>query len=237
MNLQTISKKLSKEVDTLAFAEPVTHVYNPLDYAWNLHAQFLELYGDRGAKILLLGMNPGPWGMAQTGVPFGEVGFVRDWMKLEGEVKKPKNEHPKRPIDGLTCSRSEVSGARLWGWGASTFGTPEAFFDKFFVWNYCPLSFMEESGRNKTPDKLPVEERDALFAVCDRWLDEVVKTGGFERVIGVGAFAEQRARKAVTTDVEFGRILHPSPASPKANAGWEEAIVQEFAEMGVSLTP
>lgn len=235
MSLHSISKRLSADVDKLTFAEPVTHVYNPLDYAWELHADYLERFGNRGARILLLGMNPGPWGMAQTGVPFGEVNFVRDWMGLHGTVKAPKNEHPKRPIEGLQCSRSEVSGARLWGWAQRSFVTPEAFFDRFFVWNYCPLSFMEESGRNRTPDKLPASEREELFAVCDKRLAEVAETLDVERVIGVGAFAEKQARKAINMDIEFGRILHPSPASPKANAGWEDAIALELNAMGIAI--
>ena len=30
----TAAQKLSKGVDALQFAEPTTHVYNPLSYAW-----------------------------------------------------------------------------------------------------------------------------------------------------------------------------------------------------------
>lgn len=235
--LAEISIKLAQDVDGLTFGLPVTHVYNPLNYAWELHRDYLEKFGNRGAKILLLGMNPGPWGMAQTGVPFGEVGFVRDWLGIQGEVQKPEDEHPKRPIEGLACQRSEVSGARLWGWARDHFGDAEAFFDTFFVWNYCPLSFMEASGLNRTPDKLPVDERQALFAVCDEALASVVAALEAEWVVGVGAFAEQRARKAVGGDVQFGRILHPSPASPKANAGWDEAVTSEFLAMGMPVGP
>lgn len=230
-----ISRKLAQDVDGLAFGLPVTHVYNPLNYAWELHRNYLDKFADLGAKVLLLGMNPGPWGMAQTGVPFGEIGFVRDWMEIRGEVEKPADEHPKRPIEGLACKRSEVSGARLWGWAKSRYGEPEAFFGQFFVWNYCPLSFMELSGLNRTPDKLPVDERNALFSKCDEALSAVAEALEVDFVVGVGAFAEQRARKAISRDVQFGRILHPSPASPKANAGWEDAVEAEFAAMGISV--
>jgi single-strand selective monofunctional uracil DNA glycosylase len=137
----------------------VTHVYNPLDYAWATHAQYLEFYGGAPKEVLFLGMNPGPWGMAQTGVPFGEVGAVRDWLGIDAEIGRPEHEHPKRPVTGLACTRSEVSGARLWGWARDLFGGPERFFDRFFIANYCPLAFLEESGRNHTPDKLPAAER------------------------------------------------------------------------------
>ena len=141
-------------LNALEFAPPVTHVYNPLVYAWELHAAYIRLAGAGHKRVVFLGMNPGPFGMAQTGVPFGEIPAVRDWMRLHGTVGKPPEEHPKRPVTGLACTRSEVSGARLWGAVADRFGRPEAFFRDHFVANYCPLVFMEASGRNRTPDKL-----------------------------------------------------------------------------------
>ena len=171
MSLVRIDRKLSKEVSALSFAEPVCHVYNPLDYARGPHEAFLKRYGEGPKEVLLLGMNPGPWGMAQTGVPFGDVGLVRDWLGITGKVSRPDGEHPKRRVEGFDCGRSEVSGSRLWGWARERFETPERFFARFFVINYCPLAFLEASGRNRTPDKLPKAEREALLgAVLDHRL-------------------------------------------------------------------
>ena len=34
-------------------------------------------------RVVFLGMNPGPFGMAQVGVPFGEVAAVRDWLRID----------------------------------------------------------------------------------------------------------------------------------------------------------
>ena len=121
-------------------------------------------------RVLYFGMNPGPFGMAQTGVPFGEVAAVRDWLGIEAPVERPAREHPKRRVEGFACRRSEVSGARLWGWARARFGTPERFFARFFVWNWCPLGFLADSGANLTPAELPAAERRALEAVCDRAL-------------------------------------------------------------------
>ncbi|MBD3853259.1 MAG: single-stranded DNA-binding protein, partial [Acidobacteria bacterium] len=217
MNLVEIAQELAEEVDRLEFAPPVTHVYNPLDYAWGAHARYLERYGDAPKKVLFLGMNPGPWGMAQTGVPFGEVGAVRDWLRIDAAIGRPDPEHPKRPVHGLACTRSEVSGARLWGWARDLFATPERFFERFFIANYCPLAFMESTGRNRTPDKLPVSERKPLFEACDRALRKTVEHLRSDLVVGVGTFAEGRARSALgEAGVRIGRILHPSPASPAA---------------------
>jgi single-strand selective monofunctional uracil DNA glycosylase len=234
--LTDIAKKLGQEVNRLRFAPPVTHVYNPIDYAWDAHVQYLERYGKGPKEVLFLGMNPGPWGMAQTGVPFGEVNAARDWLGIDAQIGRPKNEHPKRQVAGLACTRSEVSGARLWGWARETFGSPDHFFDRFFIANYCPLAFLEESGRNRTPDKLPADERGPLLEICDRALRHTVEHLRPELVVGVGAFAEGRARAALDgISVAIGRILHPSPASPAANRGWAEQATKELRELGVVL--
>jgi single-strand selective monofunctional uracil DNA glycosylase len=181
-------------------------------------------------------MNPGPFGMVQTGVPFGDVAMVRDWLGIQAPVGKPPQEHPKRPVLGFDCPRSEVSGARLWGWARDRFDAPETFFDRFFVANYCPLAFMEESARNLTPDKLPAAEQQALSGICDDALRETVRALRPRLVIGVGGFAERRARAALAGEnVGVGTILHPSPASPIANRGWAPAIERQLAAMGVAL--
>jgi len=225
-----------RELAPLRFGPPVTHVYNPLEYAREPLERYFERYGQGTKEVVFLGMNPGPFGMAQTGVPFGEIAHVRDWLKIEGRVGKPPVEHPKRPILGFDCHRSEVSGARIWGWARRTFGTPERFFARFFVFNYCPLVFMEASGRNLTPDKLPRAERDPLFAVCDRALRRSIEIWKPEWVIGVGAFAEGRAKEALAgTGISVGRILHPSPASPLANNGWAQNVETTLREMGIRI--
>jgi single-strand selective monofunctional uracil DNA glycosylase len=237
--LRQISRSLCDEVDALAFGPPTTHVYNPLRYARAPHELFLERFGEGEREVLLVGMNPGPFGMAQTGVPFGDVGLVRDWMGIEAEVGSPANPHPKRPIDGFACPRSEVSGSRLWGWARDRFGTAEAFFARFFVTNYCPLVFMEASSRNRTPDKLPRAERVPLYAACDRALRDIVAHVRPRVVLGVGKFGDQRAREALAdmpSPPEIGWILHPSPASPRANRGWAEQAEADLRRHGVTLS-
>ena len=236
MKLTSIARRLLREVNDLKFSDPVAYVYNPLDYAWKPHKAYLERYGEGKRDALFVGMNPGPFGMAQTGVPFGEIAAVRDWLGIEEPVKRPKPEHPKRPILGFECPRSEVSGARLWGWAQQRFKSPEDFFDRFFVYNYCPLVFLESSGRNRTPDKLPAAEREALFAACDKALRALVDELQPNIVIGVGAFAEKRAADVLADrDVEIARILHPSPASPIANRGWAAQAEKDLKRAGIKV--
>ncbi len=234
MDLIAAARSLSRCLGRLRFGPPVTHVYNPLQYAKEPAEAYLKRYARPGVEVLLLGMNPGPFGMAQTGVPFGEVSAVRDWLGIEGVVKKPKTEHPRRPVLGFACPRSEVSGARIWGWARSRFGTPEKFFERFFVLNYCPLTFMEASGRNRTPDKLPAAEREPLFEACDRTLRASVEHLRPRFAIGVGRFAEARARAALGgLDLTIGRILHPSPANPRANRDWAGQAERELRSLGI----
>lgn len=218
----------------MRFGEPVTHVYNPLVHAGRGHRRYLRRFGDGRKRVVFLGMNPGPYGMTQTGVPFGEIAAVRDWMRIEERIDRPRPEHPKRPVDGFACTRSEVSGARLWGAIANHWRRPEDFFRDHFIANYCPLVFMEDSGRNRTPDKLPSAERDPLYAACNDHLRRLVKILEPEWIIGVGAFAETRAREVLgDLDLAFGRVLHPSPANPRANRDWAGEAERELQALGV----
>jgi single-strand selective monofunctional uracil DNA glycosylase len=226
--------ELTKKVSTLRFGPPVTHVYNPLEYASQPHRQYIRRFANTPKRVVYLGMNPGPFGMAQTGVPFGEIAMVREWMGIEAPVARPGHEHPKRPVLGFACARSEVSGARLWGAIAEHYGEPEGFFARHFVANYCPLVFIHESGRNITPNKLPAPERDPLYAACDHFVRRLVRALEPAWVIGVGAFAASRAAEALSDQaVQLGTILHPSPANPRANRDWTGQVRAQLRDLGI----
>jgi single-strand selective monofunctional uracil DNA glycosylase len=229
--LVRISRELCAQVDALRFPS-VPYVYNPLVYARAPHEAYLERWGaKRPREVLMVGMNPGPFGMAQTGVPFGDVTMVRDFLGIEGPVGKPAREHPARPIAGFACHRSEVSGTRFWGWARDRCGTAERFFERMYVANWCPLVFMGDSGANRPPDKLPAAESKPLFTVCNEAFARVVDVMRPSLVVAIGGFAEQRAREALGTEVEIGRILHPSPASPAAN-NWAAVVDEQLRALG-----
>ena len=228
------ARTLAAAVDRLRFPAPVAYVYNPLDYARVPHERYLERFVDGPRDVLLLGMNPGPFGMAQTGVPFGEVSFVRDWMGIVEPVGKPAREHNKRPIDGFACTRSEVSGARLWGAFARRFPDARDFFAERLVANYCPLVFMDEGGRNLTPDKLAKAERAALEAACDAHMRAIVDVLKPSLVLGIGAWAAKRCAQVVGARARVGTMPHPSPASPAANTGWDKLARRALEEQGIA---
>jgi len=167
-------------------------------------------------------------------VPFGDTAHVKDWLKIKGCVNKPEKEHPKRLIYGLDCTRAEVSGSRLWGFLKEHSKSPENFFHQCFIHNYCPLVFMTSSGKNITPPQLPKGERQQVLELCDKSLVDVVKLTDVKIVVGVGKFAEERARKAlIDSEVEIFSIMHPSPASPAANAGWSDIALTQLTDMGL----
>jgi len=234
--LGSIMSDLIGQLRHLRFGPPVTHVYNPLEYAQESLRRYHTKFAYTPKEIVLLGMNPGPWGMAQTGVPFGEIQAVRDWMEIEAPVGTPKKMHPKRPVMGFFCTKREVSGKRLWGWAQKTFQTPQRFFERFFVANYCPLLFIEGSGRNRTPDQIRATEQKPLLEICDHALRRTIEYFNPRFVIGVGKFAEKRARIAINNrKVRIGMIAHPSPANPQANRGWESLIVKQLIDLGIRI--
>ncbi|XP_060051185.1 single-strand selective monofunctional uracil DNA glycosylase isoform X2 [Erinaceus europaeus] len=229
-------RRLNTELDQLQFSEPVSIVYNPVDYAWEPHRSYVTRFCQGPKKVLFLGMNPGPFGMGQTGVPFGEVNAVRDWLGIAGSVRPPPQEHPKRPVLGLECPQSEVSGARFWGFFQKLCGQPEVFFRHCFVHNLCPLLFLAPGGRNLTPADLPAKQREQLLNICDSALCRQVRLLGVRLVVGVGRVAEQRARRALADlmpEVQVEGLLHPSPRNPQANKGWEAVAKERLTELGL----
>ncbi|HNU68788.1 MAG TPA: single-stranded DNA-binding protein [Myxococcota bacterium] len=233
--LAGITDRLVSSIEGIAFGPPVAFAYNPLVYARQSWDLYCARFGLSPRKVLLVGLNPGPFGMAQVGVPFGEISAVRDWMGIVAPVGRPRAEHPARPILGFQCTRSEVSGRRLWGWAMDGWTTADRFFETFFVTNYCPLVFMESSGRNLTPDKLPSSVRNALFSACDIAIRDTVTHFKPEFVMGMGTVTATRLREALDgMNVRIGQVPHPSPANPAANRGWGELMDRSMAQIGIS---
>lgn len=231
------SRQLADRLRPLSFST-ASHVYLPLDYAREPHELYLSRFGGGTKRVVFLGMNPGPFGMAQTGVPFGEIAAVRDWMGISAHVGKPVVEHPKRPVQGFACQKSEVSGRRLWGLFSERFPVAADFFRDHFVLNYCPLVWMSATGANLTPDKLSTAEMEPVEAACLDHLSRSLEVLQPDYLIGVGAFAEERLKTAagkIGSSATLGRILHPSPASPAANRGWAEAAAKQLAGLGIRI--
>jgi single-strand selective monofunctional uracil DNA glycosylase len=237
--LGTIAATLRDAVDPYVDRAPhetIDCILNPLEYAWERHLDYLERHAPPGeVEAVFVGMNPGPFGMAQTGVPFGSPDLVRDFLGISGPVRQPRRCHAERPIEGFEGKRTEVSGQRLWGAVRDCFGAPQEFFRRFFVLNYCPLVLQSESGANLTPDKASAEFMAECMAACDQHLAETLKVLRPKTVIGVGKWAEQRAAKVIAAhglDAKVASILHPSPASPAANKDWLGTVRKQLDALG-----
>jgi single-strand selective monofunctional uracil DNA glycosylase len=230
--LARIARRLSRDLRGVKPGSAVTCTYDPLDYAWTAHAAFLAQARAR-PRALLLGMNPGPFGMVQTGVPFGEVAAVRTFLGITSGVRPPVRMHPRRPVLGFDCPRSEVSGRRFWGLMRQAFGTRRGFFRAAFVWNWCPLAFTAASGANITPDHLPSASRKRIERTCDAALRDVIEALEPAMVIGIGAFARDAATRAIGNRLPVHMVLHPSPASPAANRGWEAQARRQLRACGL----
>ncbi len=227
--------KLRDACASLCFSAPVAYTYNPLSYAFSGYEAYVQRYVRGQVDVLYLGMNPGPFGMAQTGVPFGEVDAVTRWLGLHALVGQPYPMHPKRVIEGFSCPRSEVSGRRLWGLFEEVYGEADAFFAHSFVANFIPLIWMSESGANITPDKLPKEQRQAVEQLCEQHLREMIEILSPRYLIGVGGYATKQleaiAKSIPERDFHIATLLHPSPASPMANKLWPQRPKEQLAEI------
>ena len=227
-----LSEDCNRGINRIMKHKSVAHVTNPLDYAWAYHEQFIDQWSEFGATTLLLGMNPGPYGMAQTGVPFGATAMARDILQIkERDVRTPPRAHPKRPIEGLSMERQEVSGTRFWSMLSDHYGSTEAIFSNIYVVNHCPLLILGETGRNVTPVDLPKATIEPVLKACDKHLKSVVDIMAIESVVGVGNYAKKRAQ-SVLNDVHIDSMWHPSPASPLANrnggADWRANAISKI---------
>ena len=227
--------ELSGQLAAMRSRIPVTAVYDPSQYAREPFESFLQLCAAGRRRYLLLGMNPGPWGMAQTGVPFGTVSWVRDWMGITGRIGQPAEMLASRPVAGWACPREEVSGSRLWGLLAEMYKSAGRLFSEVAVLNYCPLLFLQSSGSrtsNVTPDRLPAAVAGRIQSACDEHLARVVDLLDPQLLVGVGAYAH-RCLQRVAPERNCGSILHPSPASPAANRGFHQQALRQLRALKV----
>lgn len=196
-------------------------VYNPLDYAWEPHKEYIKKYGGLGAQTIIMGMNPGH-GMGNTGIPFGCPKKVRNYLKIKDcKVRKPEKMHPKRKIQGLNCKKPEISGKRIWKLIEEIYGPPDNAFKNIFIINHFPLWMFNDSGQNITPEKLNRKKVKKIFDICDQYVIDVAKILKIKTIVGVGKYAERMAEnvteKKEMKHIKKKMIPHPSPANPLAN--------------------
>ena len=201
-------------------------VYNPLTYARNMHLEYLKKSTGHGATILFLGMNPGPFGMMQTGVPFGAVSYVRDYLNIKNDVKEFCL-HPKHKIIGLETKRDEPSGKKLWALMQSLYPKSNELFSHITVQNYCPLAFLDDSGKNIALNN--VKNRKELESLCDNYIKDYILDNNIKVLVGVGVYAYEKLL-SLNLNLTVIKILHPSPLNPLSHKGWDEGVMKQIGE-------
>ncbi len=222
-----LSESLSSELEKVDW-EFAGIVCNPLVYAWENYAEYVRMSVSNSSIILFLGMNPGPYGMMQTGVPFGDINAVKNYLKISGTVLEPECNPPHKRVEGMKISRGEISGQKFWKM-ASTYGSPEEFFAVASVFSFCPLAFID-GRRNITPDELPVSDRKTIDRICGSSLSALLDILSPSRCIALGHYAEKRLLSSgVDAPVYFP---HPSPRNPKSMEFWDSGkALESFREV------
>ena len=212
----------------------VKFILNPLDYAREPHIKFLSKYLTGPKSVLFVGLNPGPWGMCQTGLPFGEVNKCRDFLGITGAVWQPEHTPPKLKILGFDSTRREVSGDRFWSFVARVWTTAESFFSDCFIVNYCPLAFTTETGKNVTPAQFSSEDRKAVFRVCDEALYNMIRVLRATHIVAIGKVVLARVQQLQADrqlELRLHPVMHPSPANPAANKDWLGLATRSLAPL------
>ena len=269
MDLIKTTRILADDLHALRRPAGVSHVYNPLRYMWPAHERFLsrhyvtdrasapdgrlDFYEPAGAtrprRYLILGMNPGPHGMVQTGLPFGDVVNAAAMLGYRTGDQVPAPDlagvelHPSRPVIGLSATRREASGERLWGGLAAIFGGLEQTLAACFAANYCPLAYFADDaqGTNVTPEDFgkktikgePNPRHDPGYAaeldkVCLPYLVRVARAMRVEVILAVGRYAEAKANIIAALQPDDSRparpkvvyLTHPSPLATRSAGEW-----------------
>ncbi|EDV91549.1 single-strand selective monofunctional uracil-DNA glycosylase [Drosophila grimshawi] len=221
MQFYEIECALNEQLSTFELPPNLSCTYNPVDYAAALHCAYLRHFLTKPKRVIFIGMNPGPNGMGQTGVPFGNIRTVREMMQLSGEVRQPPVLHPKRAVDGLNCQIEEPSGVRLWGLiERLADGSLDTFAQQCFVHNFCPLAFFDEAGRNITPSELKGVHKQQIRDMCLGALEQQLQLLRPQIVVAVGDYVHTVLQRSnYCKSVAVHRLPHPSPRALN-NTNW-----------------
>ena len=132
-------------------------VWNPGSYGAPWHRVFREIYPLRERPILMFGLNPGPYGMGQTGIPFTDVRRLRQCLPKMALTLRERGREPRVPglaprsLRRFFTREFESSAVRVYRFLELGWGSAEKGWRSVGVANSCPLLFLDPEGRNQTP--------------------------------------------------------------------------------------
>ena len=218
--LLAAASRLRHELRGLRFGPPVSHVYDPLDYARRGYESYVRAFANAPKRVLFVGMNPGP---VRDGADRRAVRRRPDGARLAAASRRRSaGRRPSTRSD--RCRASRVRAARS---AAPASGAPSRSASASRSAS-SPTTSSRTTARSRSsrraaaiarPTSCPSASARRCFApatrTCAGWCAALEP----EWVIGIGAFAEARAREALP-GARVGRITHPSPANPRAQENW-----------------
>ena len=197
------------------------------------HEQYLKRFGEGRKRVVFLGMNPGPFGMVQVGVPFGEVNAVRDWMQISAPVAPPKTPNPSRPVEGFTCQRSEVRVSACGRFFAERYPHAQDFCRPLCA-ELLPAGVLRSRAQRDTRQAPEERNRTALCRLrctfrraSTRW-----RRNGWSASASLPDAGASSACPFVPAGEDRHRA-HPSPAGPIANRGWAPQAAAQLTALGI----
>jgi single-strand selective monofunctional uracil DNA glycosylase len=223
-------------------------VLNPGRYGERWHARFRRAYPMSPRPLLVFGLNPGPYGMAQTGVPFTDLkrlesalpGLWKDLVASGEPVTRPGLAPPS--LARHLTRTFESSSVRVYRFLERAYGRPELALREVVFVNPCPLLFIDpETGANRTPADLPRALRARKAAELVHAFEELRRATVLEAV----AELEPRGAILLGRDVAaaVGEALraalgarsvveweHPARAVPET---WSRGLADELRKRGL----
>jgi single-strand selective monofunctional uracil DNA glycosylase len=226
-------------------------IWNPGLYAASWHALFRKEYPASAGCILVFGLNPGPYGMAQTGIPFTDLkrlrehlprlakGLERRGCSLAGVGLAPRSLRP-------YLSRTfESSAVRVYRFLSRGWGSAEDGWRSVVVANPCSLLFMDAAGENRTPADLvgAVSRRTGSLVAARRLRErcnalrrlaarEAVRVLSPRGVVLLGKDAQRAMQTGIAPLLGPDSILgweHPARAVPDR---WAMGLLEEIKRRG-----
>ena len=205
-------------------------VWNPQLYGLPLYRRFAteHLPTSRGA-IVALGLNPGKYGMSQTGIPFTDVTrAARVGIAIEPPGLAPASLRP-----FLKSYRVERSSASVYNLLDALWGGPAEGWRRLWAVAPCGLLFLEPDGTNVTPADARLARRDDVRELRLRVIRESVEAARPRGVLLLGQDVARVAADALG-DVETLVVDHPVARGPgrRGPAWWAGVVAQAVRARG-----
>jgi len=208
-------------------------VWNPALYALDIYQEYLTKFPPEPGAILALGLNPGPYGMAQTGIPFTDCRTASGALGMEMTIpgKAPDDLISRlKKANGKWRGTYERSSLGMYRFLILAWGDIKTAYRNWFVGNPCPLLFLDPERWNVTPADPRLRRMKEVGELRQR---AVI---GFSEILnprGIVCFGKDVAKavgEVAIRQVGPDRVVfyeHPARAVPEK---WAAGLLQELTQ-------